>query len=201
MSSSTSEYVATTIGAIQSGYLRNPQSSRSRADLARLRRGVGKPAGSVPEILDLTLNPDDRRSDGYDGPSPDEQAIHLALTLYAVHQQSQHQRMHVAGRSFGAALGRLRYVDGQENPGVVRRFQALGTATDLNEVAVHARALTTLLRRAGLGFDYGRFAQDLVLLQLPTRRDAVLLAWGRDFYRVAANDTTASTDTTTEESA
>lgn len=200
MTESTREFVAATIAPIQAGYLRSPQSSRSRADLAKLRRGVGQEAGTVPEILYLTMNPDDRWSKGYEGPTPDERAIHLALTLYAVHQQSQHRAMHVADRSFGAALGRLRYTDGQENPGVLRRFQALGTATDLHETAEHARALITLLRRAGIGFDYGRFAQDLVLLQLPAHSDAVRLVWGRDFYQVRET-APGTTDTTIEESA
>ncbi len=195
---STEAFVTAQITPIQAGYLRYPQSSRSRAALAQLRRGVGRDPGTVPEMLSLTVNPDDRWARG-DQPTADECAIHLALTLYAVHQQSQNRRMHVPGQSFGSALGRIRFTGGEENPGVLRRFQALGTAHDLREVAAHARALITLLRGAGQGFDYGRFARDLVRLQDPTRADGVRLAWGRDFYRVRATDQQTTTDTTPEE--
>ncbi len=194
---STRAFVTAEVARIQAGYLRYPQSSRSRADLARLRRGVGRDAGTVPEILSLTTNPDDARSIGHEGPTADEQAIHIALTLYAVHQQSQDRRMHEPGRRFGAALGAIRYVGGEESPGVVRRFQALGTATDLRELVAHARGLVTLLRSARQGFDYGLFARDLALLQDPAHADAVRLSWGRDFYRARPADADDADETTT----
>lgn len=182
----TERFVDATVSRLQAGYLRRPPDSRSRAALARLRRAAGHEPGTDVEILDLTTNPDAPRAGG-DDPTPEERAIHVALTLYAIHQQSQDAKMHVRGRAFGAALGRIRYADGEESPGVVRRFQALGTATDLAEATVHARALVTLLRGAGQGFDYGQLARDLVNLQHPARAQAVRLAWGRDFFRTRAS--------------
>lgn len=197
---STSDFVGRTIAALQHGYLRVPASSSSRAALAQLRRGLGRRPGDVPEVLRLTVNPDAPEV-RQDAPTADEWAIHAAMTLYAVHQQSQSRRMHVPGTRFGTALGRIRYRDGAENPGVVRRFQALGTATSLDEVLAHARALVTLLRGAGEGFDYGAFAVDLVHLQDPAHAADVRLAWGRDFYRTRpqAADATTPTTTATEE--
>lgn len=188
----TREFVARSVARIQEGYLRRPQSSWSRASLAQLRRGVGRAVGSVPEILELTVNPDAPPA-WSEAPTRDEIAIHTAMTLYAVHQQSQSMPMHVPRVSFGSALGTIRYVDGQEIAGVVRRFQAVGTATSLEELVHHARTLITLLRSANRGFDYGRFADDLVAFQDPRRADLVRLRWGRDFYRVAAPATTTST--------
>lgn len=41
---------------LQTEYLRDKPTAR--ADLARLRRGLGKPAGSVPEIWDITIGRD-----------------------------------------------------------------------------------------------------------------------------------------------
>jgi len=202
---STWAFVDEQVSHIQRGYLRYPPASGARAALAKLRRGLGHEAGTVPEILKLTINPDAPRPHR-DEPTADEHAIHAALTLYAVHQQSQNRQMHVRGRSFGSALGRIRYREGAENQGVVRRFQALGTATDLNEAVVHARALVTLLRGAGEAFDYGRFAVDLVRLQHPAHASAVRLAWGRDFYRTRptavdepADSATPTAGTTSEE--
>lgn len=197
---STWAFVDATVSEIQRGYLRFPQASSSRAALAKLRRGVGREPGTVAEVLPLTVNPDARPHQ--DGPTADERAIHAALTLYAVHQQSQDRRMHVPGTRFGTALGRIRFRDGEENPGVVRRFQALGTASGFTESMAHARALITLLRSAGVGFDYGWFAFDLVRLQDPARAADVRLQWGRDFYRTrppASDDAATPTDANPEE--
>lgn len=180
---STGEFVSWRIARIQREYTAYPQTAASRAALARLRRGVGKGVGEVPDVMPYVVNESAPRP-GTEVPTADEVAIHTALTLYAVHQQSQNRPMHLKGTSFGTALGHMRFQGGVESPGVVRRFQALGTATDFTETASHARALITLLRAAGRGFDYGRFAQDLVALQDPERSTSVRLSWGRDFYRV-----------------
>lgn len=189
-------FVDAQLSRIQAGYLRYPPSSSARADLAQLRRGVGRDAGTVAEILGLTTNADAPRP-RQDDPTAEECAIHTAMTLYALHQQSQGRPMHVRGRGFGAALGSIRYADGAENPGVVRRFRALGTATDLREAAAHARALVTLLRSAGQGFDYGVLARDLTRLQDPSRAPAVRLAWGREFYRARPSRPDHPNDPTT----
>lgn len=180
---STRSFVGQRITQIQEGYVRAAQSAESRAALARLRRGVGHELGVIADVLPYVVNERGPRPRS-EAPTPDERAIYLAMTLYAVHQQSRGERMHVRGMSFGSALGSLRFVDGKENPGVVRRFQALGTAGSLAEFETHARALITLLRRAGRGFDYGQFADDLVGFQNPKRAPQIRLAWGRDFYRV-----------------
>lgn len=191
----TRDFVTRQVGRIQAGYTRRPQQPWARAALAQLRRGLGREVGAVPEVLELVVNPDApvTRSEA---PTSEENAIHLALTLYAVHQQSQSSPMHVPGVTFGTAVGSIRFQDGRENPGVVRRFQAMGTAVGLAEVAHHARTLVVLLRGSGRGFDYGRFAEDLAAYQLPWRADGVRLRWGRDFYRVspAPSTTTSATE-------
>lgn len=195
--STTGEFVARTVTALQQQHL--AESSAARAALARLRRGVGRPVGALPELLPYVLNPSappTRQAD----PTADEIAAYTALTLYAVHQQSQASPMHVPSVAFGQALSRLRGSGADENPGVVRRFQAMTTASSFDEVVHHARGLVTLLRTAGLGFDYGRFARDLVDLQNPRRADGVRLTWGRDFYRVAPHpDQPAAPDATEEQ--
>lgn len=197
--SSTSDFVGRTIAHLQAGYLRYPQSPAARAALAQLRRGVGREMGALAELLPYVVNPGAPATQSADV-TRDEAAIYTAMTLYAVHQQSRDRPMHVRGVSFGSALGRLRYADGAESPGVVARFQAMGTASGLTELSHHARALITLLRSANRGFDYGRFAGDLVRFQDPRRADAVRLSWGRDFYRVAPSDALAdaATDATTD---
>lgn len=159
------------------------------AALARLRRGVGKPAGSVNEILQYTL------SDKFVGSSPGddataaEVAAHISLTLYATHQQSQGERMHQRGWGMGRSVRKLH----PEEPGaapnpVLRRFQALGTSDSLDELVHHARGMVQLLRAKQIPLDYALLADELVAWQQPGGASVIRLRWGREFYRTPAPD-------------
>jgi CRISPR system Cascade subunit CasB len=167
-------------------------SPSSRAKLAKLRRGVGKTPGSVPEIWEMTLGePYDEWHSFDDNPTFAENAAHTALTLYALHQQGKDRSMNISsmgdddkyiGDSFGAAVGRL--IDNNNEKAIKRRFDAAATATDFREFAHHARGLVQLLKAADIPLDYPRFAQDLFYYQFPDGANGVRLRWGRDFYRV-----------------
>lgn len=172
------------IKRLQEKYLGD--DSAARADLARLRRGLGKPAGSVPEIWQRTVGAvPPALSWERDDPSPAEEAAHAALTLYAVHQQSRSERMHVPGLSFGRAVQRLaRRTDASEDA-VTRRFMAVATAETIDEILVHVRGLITQLKANHIGLDYAQFADDVLGLLTPARATSVRLRWGRDFYRVS----------------
>ena len=65
-------------------------------------------------------------------------------------------------------------------------------AEQWDELLHHARGLVQLLRVERQGFDYGIFADDLVRIQIPERRDDVRLRWGRAFYRVTPSTVSAS---------
>ncbi|QRP46032.1 type I-E CRISPR-associated protein Cse2/CasB [Amycolatopsis sp. FDAARGOS 1241] len=189
------------ITRLQRDYLRG--SSAARADLARLRRGLGKPAGSVPEIWSLTVGavPEELSWHG-DEPSWSEQAAHAALTLYALHQQSLPTPAHVPGTELGYAVGRLRFSAQRSADAVTRRFMAVATAGSITEVLTHLRGLITLLRTERRGVDYAALADDLARLVAPgSGAAAVRLAWGRAFYRTGidgagAQNTEPTTATT-----
>ncbi|GAB3622654.1 hypothetical protein GCM10027418_07360 [Mariniluteicoccus endophyticus] len=154
-----------------------------RAALAHLRHGLGKPPGSVPQIWELTLV-DDRASGG---PSWRETAVHVALTQWAAHQQSKTVPMHTTDRRFGEALRLLAERQERRNPQstpAYRRMMALASGRSLAGITTHARGLIDQLRAAGIGFDYGRWADNLYLLQVPGRAVDVQREWGRDFYRL-----------------
>lgn len=194
----TAGFVRGVIEPIQRQYIGGGQpTSYSRAVLSRLRRGVGKPVGALPDLLEFVVDPEDRRRS--DDATREEIAAYTALTLYAVHQQSRTKApMHVRKTSFASAVGAMRRrPSGDDDEGVMRRFQALGTASTIEELTQHARGLVTLLRGAERGVDYGRFASDLVRFQNPRTADSVRLEWGRDFYRV--RPAAAEGATTTEE--
>ncbi len=194
---STRQFVARQVGILQRQYLPPDQTPWSRAALAELRRHLGQPLGASPQVLALVVNPTARVYG--DAETADERAIATALGLYAVHQQSQSVPMHVPGTSFGAAVGAIRFRDGDEVRGVTRRFQAFGTAQAWDELVHHARGLVQLLRDRRQGFDYARFAEDLALYQHPAHQDAVRLRWGRAFYRVTATPTSPTTASAEEQ--
>lgn len=185
------------IERLQSEYLRG--SPGARADLARLRRGLGKPAGSVPEIWAITIGAvPEALSWDRDEPSRAEKAAHAALTLFALHQQSMPVPAHTPGVSFGRAVGLLRKDSTRSEEAVTRRFMAVATAESIDEILVHVRGLITQLRAQKRGIDYARLADDVTALLTPGRATSVRLTWGRDFYRTSSHtpdgtDATAST--------
>lgn len=172
---------------LQADYLAG--SPRARADIAKLRRALGKPAGSVPEVWEYTMAavPSSLQWDR-DEPSRAEHAAHAALTLFAQHQQSMTVPAHQHSVSFGRAVGRLAQVEERSQQAVTRRFMAVATAGSVGEMLTHMRGLTTQLRSAQIGFDYAHLADDIVGLLTPERAQRVRLAWGRDFYRTTTTD-------------
>jgi len=165
-----------------------------------LRGGTGEPPLAHPELWGFVLEkedgtegiPEEYRGKG-DQPSNAENAAYTALTLFALHQQAQNQPMHVAGVSFGQAVGRL---VSQTTSSMKKRFDSLLTAQTENARQHYLRSLITLLRSEGIAFDYGRFATDYMYLLNPTTRQKVLYRWNRDFsyglipVRAVANKTT-----------
>lgn len=196
-------YVDRRIGAL----LARPDAPSTRATLARLRAAVAREPGSVPEIWAVTIDGVPGRPRG-DDPSPQERAVHGAMTLFAVHQQSRPQPMHLRGVGLGQAIRRLETTsptrgDGDVSP-VRRRFDALASASSATEAVHHLRGIVGQLRSEGIPLDYGALAEDLEALQAPGRAAAVRLRWARQYYRTdtvphAAGDPTGTTPQTPDQ--
>jgi CRISPR system Cascade subunit CasB len=185
----------------QDGDVRPADKAAATAQLAHLRQGISRAPGALPAIWDLTIA-DVPRPGNDDAPSPQERASHAAMTLYALHQQSQREPMHVPRVSLGGAVRRLvlareraagapteaaeplppTKVDPERERAMRRRFDALLTGTSVDEVLHHLRGLVSLLRTHGIGLDYGRLADDLERLYDRRHVDRVRLAWGRDYH-------------------
>lgn len=165
----------------------------SRAMLARLRRGIGKQPGELPELFEIVLGemPEPFYGRG-DGPSYSVGAIYTALTLFALHQQGKDRPMSISGRSenkntgnsLGAAVGYLVKQDREREPAIKRRFDTVITANEFTEFAHHARGLIQLLRAGDIALDYPRFAEDIFWYQFDEKRNQVRLRWGEDYYRI-----------------
>jgi CRISPR system Cascade subunit CasB len=146
-------------------------------DLAALRRGTDREAGTVPAMWPYytTLTEDGRRT-------PALIAEHLALTLFAVHQQSKPKLMHADGVGLGTAILRLKQAKEFSAEAVDRRFGAAATATSITELGVHLRGLVTQLRGIGQPLDYTGLARDLRDWQTPERAAAVRRRWGGQYF-------------------
>ena len=182
---------------LQSRYLRN--ESRARGELAALRKGVSRSPGELPEIWELTEVPPPEHAG--DAPTGEEIAVHTAMTLYAVHQQSRTEPMFRPGIGLGSAAHDLVGRD-EENPSARARFNALVTSTTVAELRHHLRSFVSLLRARGIALDHAMLADDVLRFQQPGGAKKVRLAWARQYYSLPAEtrpaaDPTSDADSTT----
>ncbi|UZJ33471.1 type I-E CRISPR-associated protein Cse2/CasB [Streptomyces endophytica] len=174
---------------LQKGYLADHPSAV--AALAQLRRGAGKEFQQVPDLWGrLDLSPLHHQS-AETAPLREreltwaEDAVHVAVTLWALHQQSRSSAMHrphtkELPTGLGAAVRQLVPDDERGEP-VRKRFVRVGTAATLRELADRLRGLVVLLRGEDIAVDYALLAGQLYAWQQPGGRDAVRRAWGRSF--------------------
>lgn len=202
------------IGELQAGY--REDTSASVAALAQLRRGAGKLPHEVPELWGVTGA--ERLYQGRDlserEGSRAEAALFLAVTLYALHQQSRPENdMHRPGIELGTAVRRLMPNAETDDEPIRRRFVRVGASADLDVLAYRLRELVSLLRRGvvrrkngprePVPLDYAQLAYDLCEAQTTDGMRRVRQRWGRSFhsYRppAAASDDAQAEDPTTEE--
>lgn len=181
------KYVAKKIATLQSG------SPESKAILARLRRGLGKDLSESEEswgfiYLDL---PESLSYEG-SGISEAERAIHLALTLFAMHQQGSDRSAHIKDVSFGQAMSGIITKDRGNEDAVIRRFNSLITSDDITELSTHLRNMIQLMKASDrfIGFDYEIFTKDLYYYQFSEGKKNVKITWGKQFYRQKKGNTT-----------
>ena len=175
-------------------WLQSLPEHQQKAVLANLRRGVGRMPGELPELWGVFLQDLPEPLESRTGsPTPGEWAIYQALTLYALHQQGRalpRDSMHREGVRFGQAVRSLvKEGESPESSSVLRRFNALATASSMPERAQHLRGLVQLLRAEAIPLDYVQLAEDLYWLQIPERAAGVSLRWGQDYYAFRREET------------
>ncbi|NLO40234.1 MAG: type I-E CRISPR-associated protein Cse2/CasB [Ruminiclostridium sp.] len=152
----------------------NSNSPLGRATLAKLRRGAGKSPGSIPDIWGITVGALPENAGNFA-----EQAVHVALTLFAVHRQGT-EISGQNGGTLGAAVSKLKSGDNDE--ALTRRFNSTVTAATITELSVHLRSLVQLLRAKQVDMDYPRLAKELYDWQFDSENTR--LRWGRDYWRL-----------------
>lgn len=175
-----------------------PEGGPQRALLAELRRGVGKAPGELPALWGILLEDfkDEWMSDR-GGASREEWAAYIALTLFALHQQSRNTRslpMHRRGQTLGRALRRMAGEDTDAQERILRRFRQLASAADIRGAAYHLRGLVQLLRAADIPMDYAALTRDLYQYQSPEGMADVRLRWAQDFFRMTKDEQTTGKD-------
>lgn len=173
---------------LQARYLDN--ESRARGELAALRKGASRSPGELPEIWELTRV---EVPDGAgDAPTWEEIAVHTAMTLYAVHQQSRTESMFHPGVGPGRAARRLIGPPDEENPSARARFNALVTSTTVVELRHHLRGFVSLLRARGIALDHAMLADDVLRFQQPGGARSVRLNWARQYHFLPAESQPAA---------
>lgn len=168
---------------------REPNEHLLRADMANLRRGIGKKPGELPELWGLLFRdfPEELMSASGE-PTWAEWAVSGALTLYALHRQGARQDAHAEGQHLGASVRKLAGSNEERLKAVQRRFNAFATARSMPECMHHLRGLVQLLRSEDIPLDYVELAGDLYEYQTPNGAARVRLRWGQDFYRYVSNN-------------
>lgn len=127
----------------------------------------------------------------------EEEAVRLAVSLWALHQQSIREAdMFRPGWTLGGAVRKL--ADPQSGPprdtgaddaaephlneAIRKRFQRLGTSTSVRQLSVRLREIVQLLRGARIPVDYGRLAEQLHMWQYDSFCADVRRSWGREFH-------------------
>ena len=165
---------------LQNRYLHN--EAQARGQMAALRGAVAREPGEVPEVWELTQVkvPDNAG----DAPTREEIAVHTAMTLYAVHQQSRTATMFRPGVGLGRAARELVGRD-EENPSAQKRFNALVTSTTVAELRHHLRGFVSQLRARDIALDHAMLADDITRFQRPNGAKQVRLAWARQYYSLS----------------
>lgn len=159
-----------------------------------LRAAAGRSVADHPEALCEALMPTKTHRLEVPGDGAEltvlERAAYDVLTIWALHQEClggrAAHRVPVRGFEYkGFAYG-VGFVAGLDAAGSRAREESfehlLREGVDASELASRVSDFVRVLADYGVGFDYGRFAQDYFsLLSGGTLRDAVVSQWSKDF--------------------
>ncbi|MFD6372258.1 type I-E CRISPR-associated protein Cse2/CasB, partial [Streptomyces roseolus] len=150
------------------------------SDLAALRLGLTVSAGQAPQMWPYyRTRVDDHQASR--GLVPDRLvAEHMALALFASHQQGQSRLMHRPGVYLGTAVRALH--DRFSREGVDSRMAAAAQARSMNAVFYHLRGLVSQLAVAGQPLDYTQLLADLRSWPFPESRARTIRAWGSNYH-------------------
>jgi CRISPR system Cascade subunit CasB len=162
----------------------------AKANLAKLRRGLGGKIEHSPETWKFIYTGFDRNFEQFNRFEQRriEDAVFTALCLFAMHAQGG-KKAYEKTISFAKAAGMMKSeskTKGKEEKeeGMNRRFAAMVSTGNLQRITYHAKDITKLLKTENRGFNYAEFAADLYSLQSENQnvRSGILRKWGKDYW-------------------
>ncbi|MEY7974238.1 type I-E CRISPR-associated protein Cse2/CasB [Saccharomonospora xinjiangensis] len=162
-------------------------------DLAVLRSGLGREAGTVPKLWRYySTEIDDAVAARSTTAPPELGAEHAALALFGLHQRAKTTPMHVADVAPGAALLALRRRTDKVSPDALDRRVAIAvSSTSVAVLCARLRGLVEQLRGIDQPWDYDQLYVDLRDWHYPQRRNRVRRRWALS-YRTWTESTSDS---------
>ena len=165
-------------------YLQSLADQEDRGALAALRRGLGQPPGTIPEMFPYVVNqlPDN----AYPG-SWTEKSYYLIASLFALHPDSASEGN--LGTHFSRTLDRA---NPDRNAATERRFNTLLTAHP-DDLHYYLRQSISYLRSKEVAVNWHQLMGHLLQWDHPEKRTAVQKRWANQFWR-RQKETAADTD-------
>ncbi len=165
------------------------KGSQRSAELAKLRNSTGKPLGEAEDVWPVFfryLPPEFLSENGRE--TYEENAIYITLQLYALCMQGASSGV-ISDDDYGSIGKTIAAGRDKDDPGALdRRFNALITATDFNELTYHLRHLISIVKRKGsIAINFPRLAQDLFSIQMGNKKK-MCLKWASDYYSRSYQD-------------
>ncbi|TDD49004.1 type I-E CRISPR-associated protein Cse2/CasB [Saccharopolyspora elongata] len=152
-------------------------------DLAAMRSGLGRPAGSVPALWPFYTCPVDEQAALRGDVSVEQAAEHAALALFGLHQQAQSIPMHRPKINLGKALKVLRGKEEKVSPVALdARVAAAATATSVPALLYRLRGLIEQLRTVRQPVDYDQLMNDIRDWHYSDARLRARSRWGLGYY-------------------
>ena len=152
--------------------------SEDRAALAALRRGLGQPPGTVPDMYRYVI----RRlpKEAYPN-SWAEQTYYLIAALYGLHPASG------AGRNLGDHFAKTLDPNPDYNEAIERRFTALLTAHP-DDLPFYLRQAISYLKSKDVAVNWHQLMWDVRDWGHPERQHRVQKRWATQFWRFRGDE-------------
>ncbi|MCP5094613.1 MAG: type I-E CRISPR-associated protein Cse2/CasB [Chloroflexi bacterium] len=162
-------------------YLESLTQADDRGALAALRRGLGQPPGTVPDMFPYVIRHIPENASRWK-----EQVYYLIASVYALHPKSTIK----AGLNMGDHFSLTLDPDPERNKAIERRFTSLLTA--------HPEDMPTYLRQAvsflksqkedGIAINWHQLMGHMLQWNKPEKRVNVQKRWANQFWRLQKKD-------------
>ncbi|NKQ37701.1 MAG: type I-E CRISPR-associated protein Cse2/CasB [Chloroflexi bacterium] len=159
-------------------YLESLTQADDRGALAALRRGLGQPPGTVPDMFPYVVPR--LPNNAYPG-SWAEQCYYLIPSLYALYPEMGD------GRNLGSHFARTLQHDAEKDKAVERRFTAL-LAAHPQDLPIYLRQAISFLRSKEIPVNWHQLMWDILAWDKPDKLPRIQKRWANEFWRLQKQD-------------